>query len=283
MSTGSNVAALKEHFEQLFPGKWLLKGHNQRNLQTGLLPIDTGPSRGIARKRISEWLGAPSSGKSSVLRFIVAQWCAAGLHVVYVDAANRLSPGDWAFVTEPQMNFSEALKKYCAPTSLTIPGKQGREADVGRFWVVRNLVGRNKQEALWATEQLVRSSLFDVVIFDVANTTALQSRFYARLQRSLDSSKSALVIMKDEDRANSNSASWGCHTRFYFRWSNSIATESGLSGIAAISPAVRSSIWKDGLNKSMELAFDAYATNRLFTHPQIPDRRARQARTTIKK
>src|SRR5208282_3441131 len=95
-----NVAALKEQFEQLFPGKWLLKGQNQRNLQTGLPGIDLGPSRGIARKRISEWAGMASSGKSTILRAVIANWCAIGLHIVYIDAANKLIPADWAFVEQ---------------------------------------------------------------------------------------------------------------------------------------------------------------------------------------
>src|ERR1700722_7416223 len=95
-----NVATLKEQFEQLFPGKWLLKGQNQKNLQTGLQDIDLGPSRGLARKRVTEWIGAASSGKTTLLRAIIANWCAYGLHIVYVDASNKLIPADWAFVDQ---------------------------------------------------------------------------------------------------------------------------------------------------------------------------------------
>ena len=285
MSTQSNVAALKEQFEQLFPGKWLLKEHNQRHLQTGLAGIDSGPSRGIARKRISEWSGSASSGKSTVLRAVIANWCAAGMHVVYIDAANKLVPADWAFVEQgicggmPLNMVRSRVNHNLRSLSLVEPANSS-----GRFWVVRNLINKgHKQNALWATEQLVRSNLFDVVIFDASESPPLSSRFYARLQRSLDSSKAALLIVKDEESSASSQSTWGCHTRFNFGWTNPISIEYGLTGIAAFIPAISSSVWKDGITNSHEVTFNAYATNRLFTHPQVPDRRVPKARVTLKK
>ena len=279
-----NVAALKEQFEQLFPGKWQLKDQNQRNLQTGIAGIDTGPSRGIARKRISEWAGAPSSGKSTVLRTIIANWCTNGLHIVYVDAANKLIPADWAFVDQGISGGtpSRLKKNQNQPRNLTLLGPESAK---GKFWVVRNLPEKgHKQDALWATEQLVRSNLFDVVVFDATDSPSLSSRFYARLQRSLDSSKAALLIVKDETRASSsNQSTWGCHTRFSFNWSGPVSFEYGLNGIAAMTPAITSSVWKNGMTNSHEVVFGAYATNRLFTHPQVPDRRVPKARATLKK
>jgi hypothetical protein len=280
-----NVAALKEQFEQLFPGKWQLKDQNQRNLYTGIRSLDTGPSRGIARKHISEWSGAPSSGKSTLLRAIVANWCSTGLHIVYVDAANKLIPADWAYV-EQGISGGTPLNTV-RPRSNKFPGLSLVETHTdGRFWVVRNLINKgHKQDALWATEQLVRSNLFDVVVFDATESPILNSRFYARLQRSLDSSKAALLIIKDVDQKfqTNSQSTWGCSTRFTFSWSNPILFEYGLNGIAAMMPTISSSVWKNGMTNSDEVALGAYATNRLFTHPQVPDRRVPKARTTIKK
>jgi len=285
----TNVAALKEQFEQLFPGKWLLKDQQQRNLQTGFTGIDSGPSRGIARKRISEWTGAASSGKSTVLRTIIANWCAAGLHIVYIDAADKLIPADWAFV---EQGISQKISGRAPSNAHSTNSSNFRNLSIveptspnGRFWVVRNLAGKgHKQDALWATEQLVRSNLFDVVVFDATESPALSSRFYARLQRSLDSSKAALLIVKDEGSSGEASQSaWGCHTRFNFGWAHPVSFEYGLNGIAALIPTISSSVWKDGMTNSHEVAFCAYATNRLFTHPQVPDRRVPKARAKLKK
>lgn len=281
-----NVAALKEQFEQLFPGKWQLKDQNQRNLHTGISSIDTGPSRGIARKHITEWSGAASSGKTTLLRAIIANWCNAGMHIVYVDASNKLLAADWAYV---EQGISGGIPISMArPRNKRFPGLSIVEsgAEGGRFWVVRNLAKKgHKQDALWATEQLVRSNLFDVVVFDATESPMLNSRFYARLQRSLDSSKAALLIIKDQDPKFhiESQSTWGCSTRFTFRWSNPISFEYGLNGIAAMMPTISSLVWKNGMTNNDEVALGAYATNRLFTHPQVPDRRVPKARTTIKK
>jgi hypothetical protein len=280
-----NVAALKEQFEQLFPGKWQLKDQNQRNLYTGINSIDAGPSRGIARKHISEWSGSPSSGKNTLLRAVIANWCSSGMHIVYVDAANKLLPADWAYV-EQGISGGAPLNTV-RQRSNKFPGLSLIETHIdGRFWVVRNLMNKgHKQDALWATEQLVRSNLFDVVVFDATNSPILNSRFYARLQRSLDSSKAALLIIKDVDQKfpTSSQSTWGCNTRFSFSWSYPISFEYGLNGIAAMMPTISTSVWKNGMTNSDEVALSAYATNRLFTHPQVPDRRVPKARTTLKK
>ena len=298
-----NVATLKEQFEQLFPGKWLLKGQTQRNLQTGLEDIDLGPSRGLARKRITEWGGAASSGKTTLLRAIIANWCASGLHIVYIDAANKLIPYDWAFVDQGNagrmpLNMVRAQQNKRALALAIESGNGGRQWDAsrivplhatGKFWVVRNLSSHEQRpghSALWAAEQLIRSNLFDVVVFDATDSPPLSSRSYARLQRSLDTAKAALLVLKDKpdwQLASDPGASWGAHTRLHFQWSTPLICEPGLNGIAAIAPAIQGSVWKDGLTDNFEVAIDSYAANRLFTHPQVPDRRTPKTRAGLKK
>jgi hypothetical protein len=294
--TQSNAAALKEQLENLFPGKWFFKNPNQRNLQTGFSEIDGSISRGITRKKISEWSGAASSGKNTVLRKIIANWCIAGLDIVYVDTANKLIPADWAFIERgiSGSKLSNALScgdpdelgldKLDKPDKLDKADKLDSLGNLGHFWVVRNLTQKgHKQDALWVTEQLVRANLFDVVIFDTTENLPLSSRFFARLQRSLDSSKSALLILKDKSSSAPDVSYWGCHTHFNFSWSNPIAIEEGLNGIAALMPTISGSICRNGITNHYEVTFCAYATNRLFTHSQIPDRRIPKARTRIKK
>src|ERR1700733_3301515 len=124
-----SVTLLKEQFEQLFPGKWLVDSRTHKNIQTGIPEIDFGILHGLSRKRITEWTGAFSSGKTSVLRAIIARWCAANMQVVYVDTLDRLRPGDWAFV---ESGYAGATPLNMVPSPVGQPGK---------FWVVRNLKG----------------------------------------------------------------------------------------------------------------------------------------------
>jgi hypothetical protein len=274
----SNIATLKEHFEQLFPGKWLTKGLNKKNLQTGLEDIDSSPSKGLARKRITEWGGTASSGKTTVLRSVVANWCASGLHVIYIDSNNKLVPSDWAFIEEGKAGGRPSGKK---PLALVEPARLP-----GRFWVVRNLSNNNKkhkQNAVWAAEQLIRSNLFDVVVFDSSNATPLSSRLYTRLQRALDASKAALLVVKDHEITSSAQSNWGVYTQLHFEWSTPLVCEDGLNGVTSIAPNIHGTIAKDGQTNNIEVAMDSYAANRLFTHPQIPDRRIPKSRVAFKK
>ncbi|HEY9713926.1 MAG TPA: hypothetical protein V6C72_10675 [Chroococcales cyanobacterium] len=267
MNTQPDLFALKERLEHLFPGKWLSEPVRHRSLLTGIAEFDNGVTRGLVRRRITEWIGPLSCGKTSVLRAIVARWCAAGMNVAYVDKLARLRASDWAFVERgnsgaiPVNMMPQAVKKH------------------GCFWVVRNLKSDNQdRDALWATEQLIRCGAFDVVIFDAAGNFSLASRVYARLQRVLERSKTALLILKDEDvEEKAGSQSWGCHARFGFNWALPIQCLRGISGFSLILPSTECFTWKDGLSQKVEVTLRSHVSNRLFTHPQIPDRRTSKA------
>jgi hypothetical protein len=268
-----SVTLLKEQFEQLFPGKWLVDSRTHKNIQTGIPEIDFGILHGLSRKRITEWTGAFSSGKTSVLRAIIARWCAANMQVVYVDTLDRLRPGDWAFV---ESGYAGATPLNMVPSPVGQPGK---------FWVVRNLKGlKFEQDALWSVEQLIRSAMFDVVILDLAGTLSISSKISARLQRSLERSRTALILLKDEDNTDTANSSWGCQSRFTFGWSSSnVHCEIGLSGVVSIIPSVKTALWKEGMTKNTEVNIQSHVSNCLFTHPQIPDRRTPKARAGAKK
>ena len=290
MSMQGRVEALKHQFEQLFPGKWMTGAKRQRNLSTGLEAIDNGVTRGIARKRITEWCGPLSSGKTTLLRSAITHWCAQGLNVAYVDSEGKLYAADWS--------------------SIEKPGK-------GKFWIVRPeeesrnstdavpLVSKKNvmlQEAIWSADQFIRSGAFDVVILDIGSNrlgkkkglgmgySSAPTKVYARLQRSLEKSKSALIIVSDTfSDFNSNdkvvaankdqitpaaiSNNWGCHARFVFNRGLAVRCEAGLNGVAMITPTIRLSAWRDGLAQEVEVRLGSSVPNRLFTHTQVPDRR----------
>ena len=262
-----SVIQLKEQFEQLFPGKWLVDSRTHKNIQTGIPEIDFGILHGLSRKRITEWSGAFSSGKTSVLRAIVARWCAANMHVVYVDTFDRLKAHDWAFI--------ESGYAGAAPLNMVL--SEAKES--GKFWVVRNLKGpKLEHDALWSVEQLIRSGMFDVLIFDLGSSLSISSKIAARLQRSLEKSRTALILLKDEEVASNSDSSWGCQSRFSFGWSSTnVQCELGLSGIVSIIPAIKTELWKEGMTKNIEVNIRSHVSNCLFTHPQIPDRRTPKA------
>lgn len=255
-----NVANLKQELEQLFPGKWLSGGEVGRTLKTGLDQIDLGPSAGLLRRRITEWVGAASSGKTTVLRSICANWCANGLNVIYIDSNDRLVASDWCFpVSEKQ----------------------------GRFWVLRGNSARSTnrhdgfKDALWACEQLIRSRVFDVVILDLGEKNVITSNFYARLQRALERSRASLIVLKDDD-SSSRSAGWGANLKMSFAFTSPVRLELGLTGhaddIASILPTIQGAVWKDGRSNNLEVSVYPNVQNRLFTHPQVPDRRSSKNR-----
>jgi len=257
---GGSVANLKRELEQLFPGKWLSGGEVNHSLKTGLAPIDFGLSQGLPRRRITEWVGTSSSGKTTILRTICANWLKAGLNIIYIDTFDRLIASDWCF-----------------------PEDSGN----GKFWVLKSNFDKEPsskrdfyRDSLWACGEIIRSRAFDVVVLDLGERNSITSNLYARLQRALDRSKTSLIVLRDDD-SSSPSATWGSNLRFAFGFSTPINCQLGLTGIgyvATIAPTIKGFIYKDGITKSLEVPVTSYVSNRLFTHPQVPDRRSSKSR-----
>jgi RecA/RadA recombinase len=372
MSMQVRVAALKQKLEQLFPGKWLNPPEkSQRYVETGIPEIDNSVAGGVARKRITEWTGPLSSGKTSVLRSAVSYWCSRGLNVAYIDTEGRLYPADWAFVEQQWRRVNETAgvgsgqtsrdrvnntrsgaasvtrkqevcnrKESLEKTQPLAPGARTPNlSEKGKFWIVRPpeaatpaeedgplpLVSKKHlqvQEAVWSADQFIRSNAFDVVILDLGAIdinnrksrgmayTPPPWRIYARLQRALDRSKAALILVSDlavvhteapaveskpgttnlsstklsgtnNKSANASTAgtaeitnNWGCHARFTFNRGAKIEGRPGLNGVSLIVPLVRFSAWRNGMSQDLEVSLAASVPNRLFTHSQIPDRRS---------
>lgn len=294
--SNANVATLKKHLEQLFPGKWLTGSDNGRALLTGIREFDAGVASGLARRKVSEWNGLPSSGKSTFLRAIIARWCLNGLNVAYVDTFSRLVASDWAFVREglcgamplsmmrqPVNGEVRRGQFYAVRVSECLAKNRTRKTDEKKKYQEEERSERDirreiRDESCWIVEQLIRSRLFDVIVFDQGESLSLSDRMYARLSRTLDRSRTALIVMKDVHTSGGTPSSWGCHTRASFGWASSVNLERGLAGVASITPSVRCSIQRDGLTQDMEDRLVSNVQNSLFTYPQIPDRRTSKTR-----
>jgi hypothetical protein len=279
MNTRTSLATLRQQLESLFPGKWVQADHKQKTLLTGLAEIDQSLTRGIARQRITEWLGSVSSGKTSVLRNIISHWCASGFDVAYIDTEDRLVASDWVFIEQRVLANKNSQQ-------------HSMQSAAGRFWVIRNLpvstdtaVNINKrakprlpvQNPLWATDELIRSHAFDVVILDMGQSERakpIPSRVYARLQNSLSKSKTALILLRDSEFSNPG---WGCYAQIGFRFQPTVKSIDGLHGAVMILPSINCSVVKDGLSQTAEVEISSHVANRLFTHPHVPDRRTPKA------
>lgn len=269
--------------------------------------LDSGVA--FAKRRIGEWIGAPSSGKSTILRAIIAQWCLSGLNVAYVDTYSQLIAADWAFVQQGHSGAVPLNMKRTGRVIGTAANTRG-DGNNGHFFVVRvtEVLAKKqlfeeqardaqhagnadegqarileekdiRQQACWITEQLIRANAFDVVIFDLANSQLLSDRIYARFKRALERSSTAMIILRDGDLCENFSTSWGRHAWSGFKWAAPVYCEKGVNGgISMILPTIEGYISREGQTQKMEGRLISNVQNRLFTHPQIPDRRTPKAR-----
>jgi hypothetical protein len=283
MTISNSVSLLKQQFEHLFPGKWVNANNGQRTLLTGLGEIDQSFARGIARQRITEWMGSSSSGKTSILRTIIKNWCTSGFSVAYVDVENKLIAADWIFSTPGKFWVIRNLEVNSPTPHIHTFTKY----KIKRSWKNRSL----KQNHFWATDELIRTSAFDVVILDLGSsdqTNPICSRIYARLQNSLARSKTALIIVRNvaTNKDNLSLLGWGSYAQFYFQWGQNIQFLNGLKGKTIIEPSINCTVVKDGLHQSKEIpekileedsraiSIFSNVTNCLFTHPPAADRRS---------
>jgi hypothetical protein len=255
----SKVGKLKEHLENLFPGQWINNNQRTKTLSTGLSFIDQGISRGLAKQKISAWVGPASCGKTSLLRSVISRWLSCGFEIAYIDTQDKLLASNWICLEN-------------------LTAKDTNNQSPGKFWVVRNLADK---DYLWATETLIRSHIFDVIILDLDldnqnqqfNTSInwRSTKVYSRLQNALSKSKTALLFLTNNHRLPHG---WNFYARLDFQWAANIQYTEGLNGKTMLLPNIDCSITKDGLSHNTEVPISAYAANRLFTHSPIPDRRS---------
>ena len=70
-------------------------------LVTGISALDAVlPNNGLPRGRLTELVGAPGSGKTTIVRQMVERAVNDGWWVAYVDAARTLTPRDWTHVSD---------------------------------------------------------------------------------------------------------------------------------------------------------------------------------------
>jgi len=140
-------------------------------LPTGLSSLDSAlPNRGLPRGRLTELVGLPGCGKTTVVRQIIERAVADGWWVAYIDATRTLAPRDWAHV-----------------------GANNKDG----LWVVRP---DNPQRGAWCADVLLRSGAFTLVVLDGA--PLLTRTVAVRLTRLARESDAALLVLGDDAKAS---------------------------------------------------------------------------------
>ena len=133
-------------------------------LPTGIATLDAVlQGGGLPRGRLTEIVGAPGSGKTTIARAVVEATIADHGWVAYVDAQRTLDPRDWVHL-----------------------------GDAEGVWMIRP---HDAARAAWCADVLLRSGAFALVVLDGAPT--LTKSAAVRLTRLARDGSAAFVILGD--------------------------------------------------------------------------------------
>ena len=186
MSRSSNItaaSALVDKVESLARASELaVGGVKTRVWSLGWSEVDAALPAGVPRGQVTEWAGPRSVGKTAMLRQIIGSVRQAGVGAAYVDGTRTLAPAPWAV---------EKLEK---------PGLSGAPSPPSPppFWVVRPPLGGEGEGGggggiLSATEELLRSGAFGLVVVEGADWSRTPVIRLQRLTREMDAALIAVV------------------------------------------------------------------------------------------
>ena len=206
-------------------------------LATGLVALDTAlPGGGLPRGRLTELVGAPGSGKTTVVRHMVERAVGDGWWVAYVDATRTLAPRDWAHV-----------------------GKAG-------LWVVRP---DEPARGAWCTDVLLRSGAFALVGLDGA--PMLARGVAVRLTRLARAADAAFLVLGDDTKASELAGSLRLRVKRAALFRRPHTQEDGPRPFALTVVIEKGGPYQTvnlgEVNRGIEVA------RRVRTHPEVPDRR----------
>ncbi|HEY7728076.1 MAG TPA: ATPase domain-containing protein [Candidatus Eisenbacteria bacterium] len=252
-----SLAALRQQLSQLVPPARIEGGV----IPTGIAALDRELSGGgLPSGRLTEISGARGSGKTSLVRQLVAGALAARRWVAYVDGTRTLAPGDWAPF-----------------------------GDRGRLWVVRP---READRGAWCADVLLRSGAFGMVVLDEGRP--LSREVAVRLTRLARERDAALVVVSDgpggggrvtgtavrlwvrrapDERREAGSVPGGPGGRWPAVGRAPPAESSGAGPAGASRRVLRIVVDKGGRHHSVEVGCAIELARRLCAHPEVPDRR----------
>jgi hypothetical protein len=212
-------SALKYTLEELLRVRRLqadappLRGQDRRlsPLPTGVPAVDELLGGGLPRGQLSEVHGPPSAGRTGLALALASRVTQEGTLAGWVDPRDRFDPGTAA----------------------------GAGVDLGRLLWLRGRAGQPRAlpEAVAATGTLVGSGLFDLVVLDlagipVAEIQRLPGATWIRLQRMIEQTPAALVLVGDAHVAHGPGGACLAMARGSVRWSGSPGPGRLLRGVA---------------------------------------------------
>jgi energy-coupling factor transporter ATP-binding protein EcfA2 len=163
-----SLALLRQHLSEIIAGT----SSGTPGLTTGILALDSAlPNHGLPRGRLTELVGSPGSGKTTLVRQIAERTVKDGGSVAYIDATRTLAPRDWAHVSSTGNH--EGL------------------------WVVRP---DSPTRGAWCADVLLRSGAFSLVVLDGA--PMLTRAVAVRLTRLARESDAALLVLGDDSKTS---------------------------------------------------------------------------------
>jgi len=163
-----SLALLRQQLSEIIAGT----SPGTPGLTTGVAALDAAlPNRGLPRGRLTELVGLPGSGKTTLVRQIAERTVKDGGAVAYIDATRTLAPRDWTHVSATGNH--EGL------------------------WVVRP---DTPTRGAWCADVLLRSGAFSLVVLDGA--PMLQRAVAVRLTRLAREADAALLVLGDGSKAS---------------------------------------------------------------------------------
>lgn len=203
-------------------------------LPTGIAELDALlVGRGIPRGRLTEITGASGSGRTSMLRTLVAAVATGGRWVAYIDAARTLAPRDWAHVGSER-----------AP-----------------LWMIRPA---NSARATWCADLLLRSGAFALVVMDGAPSI---SRVLAVRLTRLARDVGAAFVVTGEHGGDATGSS------VRIRLAARDPARAALGSDTRSERSTTITLEKGGKRRMIEVSYGRAVARRLCSHPEVPDRR----------
>lgn len=204
-------------------------------LATGIAALDAAlPNGGLPRGRLTEMVGPPGSGKTTLVRRMVERAVADRWWVAYVDATRTLAPRDWA--------------------------------DTQNLWVVRpDEPGRGA----WCADVLLRSGAFALVVLDGA--PVLARGVAVRLTRLAREADAAFLVLGDDAKASELAGSLRLRVARQAMKRRSIG-EVPASALQRITVVIEKGGPYQTINAG-EVDRGIAVARRVRTHPEVPDRR----------
>jgi recombination protein RecA len=174
---------------------------------TGLPPLDAELRGGVPRGQVSEIVGPRSSGRTSVLRALMAEATARGELVALIDTLDRFDPASAAAagVDLARLLWVRGQDVPLTPMALA-PGWEPSRPRPGR--TRDTVLARALDRAVKALNLVLQSGGFGLVALDIADVPLdalreLPFNTWMRLHRVVDASDTACVLVAEVPQARS--------------------------------------------------------------------------------